>query len=272
MKALIRTIPLCLIAACGLVGEGGMSQPWLDPSGHQLLGTDEFGRNILAVLLTAAGRSLVFGMVLAFTVSGLALLIAYVLAFRLSRVARSAAMATTQIVESVPVVIWVLAAFAATSADSKAVVGTIFTIAILPFAISIMTGEMMRLRGRPYVEAARLGGTHGIRLLRWHLLPNALEVLMPLIIQIAGLAIMIEGAIGFLGFTNRTDTDLGVLLLRGRENVTTHPVLLISTLAVFAAIFASLFVALGGTQRLLVGGAASLEARRPERVHPRRDG
>jgi peptide/nickel transport system permease protein len=243
MRRILILLPLLLILACAILHPQMRSEPWLGPALERPLGTDEFGRDALLVLLAASGRSLAFGAFLAVVVTIIALGLAYMLVFRASPAVRGTALAAVQIVESVPVVIWVLVAFSAAGAASKSIAALVFFIAILPFSLALIAGEFWRLRERPYIDAALLLGSNVYRLLRWHLVPNAISVLLPLLVQIVGLAIMIEGAIGLLGFTNRTDLDLGVVLLRGKENVTAHPALLISTLVTFAIIFMALQLA-----------------------------
>ncbi|MBV9930622.1 MAG: ABC transporter permease subunit [Alphaproteobacteria bacterium] len=247
MSRILRLIPLVLILGFAPFNSAADQNPWAAPELLHPLGTDEFGRDALLTLLIASARSIALGTSLAIGVTAAATLFAYWLVFRSGRFGGAALLSLIQVVESIPVVIWVLAAFSATGAGSKSVAGLVFFIAMLPFATAIAAGEFWRLRKRPFVEAALLAGIGGCRLLQRHLVPNATSVLLPLLVQIVGLAIMIEGATGLLGFTNRTDLDLGVVLLRGKENVGAHPALLVSVLAAFAVIF----LALRSAQRAL---------------------
>lgn len=217
-------------------------EPWQAPSTLHLLGTDEFGRDMLLSLSIAAMQSLVTGMILAALVMIVATTIAAWIALRAPAGVGRLQLAIAQVVESVPVMIWVLAAVAATGGYSHGVAVTAFTLAILPFGISILVGEFERLRHLPYIEVALLLRVPFLQLVTRHLLPNAMETTVPLALQISGLAIAIEGATGLLGFTNRTDLNLGVMLLRGKENAITHPTLLLASLAAMAIIYAYLLI------------------------------
>ena len=237
-----------LLLAIGLPPIAG--EPWQGHSPSHLLGTDEFGRDLLLTLSIAASQSLLTGIGLAAVVMATATVIAAWMALRAPAVIARVQLATSQVVESVPVMIWVLAAVAATGNFSAGVAVVAFTFAILPFATSIMVGEFDRLRHMPYVEAAILLRVPFFRLVWRHLLPNTTETAVPLALQISGIAIAIDAATGLLGFTNRTDLNLGVLLLRGKENALTHPALLLASLATLAMMYVYLLV----IARSLTGG------------------
>ncbi len=230
----IPLLPMALLLGFALVPVSPTVEPW---NAAGLLGSDEFGRDQLLVMLSATGRSMATGILLAGATIFLSLSLSFLLVFRKSRILAGVQMSMTQVLESVPAMIWVLAAFSASGGSSPIITGVTFVVAMMPFAVTIISGEFSRLAGLPYMEAARLLGVPAYRQLRRHLLPNCRGVLGPLFIQIVGLAIAIQGAIGLLGFANRTDLDLGILLLRGKENVAAHPELLLSTLASLALLY-----------------------------------
>lgn len=220
-------LPMALLVGFALLPANPTAEPW---SAAGLLGADEFGRDQLLVMLSATGRSMATGILLAGVTILLSLWLSFLLIFRKTRILSGVQMSMTQVLESVPAMIWVLAAFSASGGSSPIMTAVIFVGAMMPFAVTIISGQFVRLAGLPYMEAAQLLGIPAHRQLRHHLLPNSGGVLGPLFIQIIGLAIAIQGAIGLLGFANRTDVDLGILLLRGKENVAAHPGLLLSTL------------------------------------------
>ena len=73
-----------------------------------------------------------------------------------------------------------------------------------------------------------------------YIMPNATFVLGPLAVQVLGAAIAVDGAIGVLGLGNRLEHDLGVMLLRGKENFIVHPQLLGLALGMFVLLFSYL--------------------------------
>ncbi|MCU0885055.1 MAG: ABC transporter permease subunit [Beijerinckiaceae bacterium] len=214
-----------------------LHQPWEAPRLNLLLGADEFGRNALLVLMVASGRSLASGGLLA----SLAILVALVFAAAMVRVRGTAATLITQalvVVESIPVFVWILIIFVATRERLTSGITILFLIAVTPFAANILRGEFLRLLDQPFIHVARMAGMSWSRIMLRHVLPNASSVALPLFAQLLGLGLAIPGAIGILGFTNRTDLDLGVMLFRGKENVVDHPLLLISTIGGILLIYA----------------------------------
>lgn len=234
---LLALLPLGLLVALSVVDVPPSFEPWSASTSRALLGADEFGRDQLLVLLVAAGRSTMFGLALAAATIFTAVVFGYAMVFHPVRAVARTHVIVAQIVESVPVLIWVLVvvmAFGGTSAWATAIA---FLLALLPFATTIVSGEFLRMKQAPFLEAARLLRIPSSRLLTHYLLPNSSATLAPLFIQITGLAVAIRGAIGLLGFTNRTDLDLGILLLRGKENMVPHPGLFVSTLVTFGLLY-----------------------------------
>ena len=232
--------PLILILGFAPVSAGSGQVLWDEPSLLHILGTDEFGRDALLVLMIATGRSLAIGALLAILSISVSTIVAYIVAIFRMRAASLALKALVQIVESIPTFVWVLAAFAALQGASQLVVAIAFTLALLPAVSTIIAGEFGRLYREPFVDAARLLRANSARLMFRHVLPNSLPVLLPLIVQVLGIAMAIRGAIGLLGFSARTDYDLGIIMLRGKENIVSHPWLMLSVIAAITATYAYL--------------------------------
>ncbi len=215
MKGLLRLAPLLLLLSFGAAGAAVSESAWLHPTLMHPLGTDEFGRDVTLVLLISVGRSLAS----ALTLAGLGLFISATIAVAVAllhvRVLSILLQIANQIIESIPVFVWVLVTFAALKGASMLAVGVTFVIALMPTLTTIIAGEFRRLDQEPFLEAAKLLGAGLVRRLLRHILPNAAGALMPLFVQTLGIAFAIKGAIGLLGFSNRTDYDVGMILLRG---------------------------------------------------------
>lgn len=246
MKGLI-VLPMLLLCAMAWLEVPAAYEPWQAPSWRAPLGTDELGRDVLRVLMASTGRSTLMGTLWAATTLFLATLAASLTLLPGLRLGAQMIRLATQVVESVPLFLWVLSAFAAYRAHSALVVPIAFVLAVLPIAHAVIQGEFTRLADAPFIEAARLAGLSTPRLIMAHYLPNAVPVIGPLAIQLLGIAISIRGAIGVLGFSTRADLDLGIILLRGKENITEHPLLM--TTAVLAIVL--LYVYLDAFSRRL---------------------
>lgn len=213
---------------------------WAAPSISAPLGFDEFGRNVVLTLATAAALSIVKAAGIAAAVLLAALLLGQCISLSPYGQVRALLRLFVGAIEAVPPVLWVLSIFAALREPRLVLVTVAFGLVTLPAAAMLAAGEIDRLRHEPFVETA-----YGLGLSEWvvawrHLLPNATAVLLPFVFQVLGAALAVDGAVGIIGLGNRTDLDLGAFLLRGKENFALHPTILLSTLVMYLAIFAAL--------------------------------
>jgi len=238
---------------CGLVWLFHTESPgdaWQPGSFLHPLGTDEFGRDVLSTLFAAAGFSLFKGILVTLVSITLALILAELATQHISSRVGAIIRLTLNIVESVPTVLWVMIALIAVREPRFLIVMLAFTVVTLPSALNVAAGELARLRSQPYVEAAYILGAGEIRVLFKYMLPNAAAVLGPFALQVLGAAIAVDGAIGVIGLGNRTDLDLGVFLLRGKENFVLHPQLLTAALVVYALVYGYLLQLVGSIRHV----------------------
>lgn len=108
----------------------------------------------------------------------------------------------------------------------------------------LMRGQVLSVKERDYVEAAKsIGQTDG-RIMLKHILPNSLAPIIVAAAFIVPTAILAEAILGYLGIGIRPSTDpnaafptsWGSLLLDGRTAMTTQPALLIAPLICVALI------------------------------------
>ena len=92
----------------------------------------------------------------------------------------------------------------------------------------IVRGEFLSLREKEFVEAARAAGTPAWRIIRKHILPNTLGViLVSATLSLAG-AVILETSLSFLGFgVKPPDTSLGRLISDYQSAFVTRPWLFI---------------------------------------------
>ncbi len=88
----------------------------------------------------------------------------------------------------------------------------------------LVRGEVLSLREREFVAAARAIGTSPFTIIRRHILPNALGTIVVNATLLISAAILTETAISFLGFGVRPpDTSLGLLIQTYQNALTTRP-------------------------------------------------
>lgn len=88
----------------------------------------------------------------------------------------------------------------------------------------VTRGDVLNIKGEPYVEAAQLLGVGGTGVMVRHLLPN---VLSPIIVQFGlnlAVAILLESGLSFLGLgVPPPQPDLGLMIAEGRGFIVMAP-------------------------------------------------
>ena len=241
VKVLIG-LPLLALAAFLWFGLEPV-EPWLSYSWQHPLGTDEFGRDFLAVLIGATALSLSKAVIITLIAIIISTVIAYLAIYFQNKVVEGFFRGIVIVVESCPILLWVFVVIIAFSRLPVVIAVTVaFIIAATPFVSNVIAGELERLWKADYVRAARILGIGEWRILMSYILPNAVSVLIPVALNVLGAALTVSGAIGILGMGNRSELDLGILLLRGKENVLQNPTILIVTVMTFIGIYIYIFL------------------------------
>ncbi len=167
------------------------------PGGAHLLGTDNVGRDILARVVWGTRVSLIAGVV--------SVLIAVVVGSLLGLLAGFAGGRTDGIVMRLmdavlafPALVLALALGAVIGAG---LVGVLIALGVVytPTFARLMRGQVLTIRAREYVEAARVLGAPSWQIVRRHVLPNAAT---PIVVQASlsvAFAILAEASLSFLG-------------------------------------------------------------------------
>lgn len=92
-----------------------------------------------------------------------------------------------------------------------------------PVYARLVRGQVLILRDREFVQAARATGAGHMLILRRHLFPNTLS---PLLVQASfdmGTTILAVAGLSFIGFGAQPPTpEWGVMISEGRNYITTH--------------------------------------------------
>ena len=141
---LVIVTPLLFAVVAVLIAPGA-DTPWAARSFVDPLGTDEFGRDLLGTAIQAAGASLAKGLAITLVVMTLALVMAEVLTLVSSSLASIAIRGLSRVVESIPVVMWVMICVIVLEEFGGFVGGVVYAVVVLPGAINILAGELLRL-------------------------------------------------------------------------------------------------------------------------------
>lgn len=204
-------------------------------------GTDEFGRGIGLTTFKALALSSAKGLLAVAVVVGAAITVAF-LAYcaKSSWLDRSIGF-VADLFDTVPSLLWILIVVVIVTQPRQLIPLVAFVIVALPSVTRVVISEVDRIDHFNFVAAARSLGTSTGRVFLRHIMPNTAPLLKPLSFQIAGSSIAIDGAIGLLGVGNRSDLNLGTLLVRGKEQFLFAPELLVIAMLAYLVLFATLF-------------------------------
>ncbi len=172
-----------------------MLQP---PSAQHLLGTDDLGRDVLSRLLYAGRVSLGLALAVAVGSVGIGALLGGAAGLLGGRPDRAISAGVDTLL-AIPPLALAMVASAFVQLD-LARLTAILALVSWPGVARIARGQVLSLREREYVEAARAAGAGAPRLLLRHLLPNATAPLAVAGTLLVATAILVESALSYLGF------------------------------------------------------------------------
>lgn len=204
-----------------------------DPSSAHKLGTDELGRDTLTRLLYGARISLGVAVSVEAFVVFFGLLVGLTAGFLGGRI-DSLLMRTTDVMLAFPdilLAILLLGALGTTTATPVLSVGLVVIalgITGWPPLARLVRGQVLTLRKREFVEAARALGAGNARIVLRHILPNLLSPLLVAVTVDAAGVILAEATLSFLGIgVQRPYPSWGRMINDALEAYKAHPRLLI---------------------------------------------
>jgi peptide/nickel transport system permease protein len=194
------------------------SQTLLPPSPSHLLGTDDLGRDVFSRVLWGARISLSVGIIsvsIGFLVGvSLGLLAGYA-----GGTVELIVMAAIDALLAFPALILAISITAALGPQIQNAMIAIGIVAI-PVYTRLTRGQVLTVREREYVTAARALGASPLRIALRHIFPN---ITNPLIVQATlstAFAILAEAALSFLGLGAQPPTpEWGAMLVDGRSYI-----------------------------------------------------
>lgn len=207
--------------------------------GSYLLGADENGRDLAVRLLYGARTTLIIG--------GGAVLLTLLLAVPLGLAAGYRGGRTDAVISRLLDLIWsfpalLLGVLLSTAisfsgaqigpvtigSGSKLIPLLVIGLVYVPYMTRPLRGQVMALRGQPFVEAARAAGMRPAKLMASELLPHLATTIIVVSALLFVNAVVLEAALTFLGAgVNPPEPSLGVLIAAGLSEVVRSPHLLL---------------------------------------------
>lgn len=181
-----------------------------------LLGSDQHARDIFSQLVYGSRLSLYVGLLSAF-ISVLLGLIVGLLAGYLGRVVDEILMRFTDmllVIPSLPLLIVISAVLGPSLENLILLIGFL---GWMSFA-RLVRSQVLSLKERPFIEAAKAAGGGKIHILTAHILPNVASLVYVSLATAVPGAIVSEAALAFLGFTDPWRVSWGKMLADAQES------------------------------------------------------
>jgi peptide/nickel transport system permease protein len=212
------------------------------PSGSHLLGTDEYGRDMLSRLLLGVRSSMVVGAVVALISSAGGLLLGLVSGYMRGVVD----FVISRIVDvglAFPTLVLSLALISALGVGSTSTMIAL-SLGFIPFSARVLRSAVLGLRQEGFIESAHVTGVHPARIVVRHVLPNLLGTLAVQTTMVFAYALLGEAGLSFIGLGVQPPTpSLGNMIASGQVHALEAPGLTVAPgLAAAVIIMTLLFI------------------------------
>src|SRR5215475_9612690 len=182
----------------------------LGPGGEFLLGTTNLGRDVYAQLVWGTRSALAVGLSAAVIVASVGTVVGLVAGYFGGWV-DALLMRIADMALSLPFLPFVIVLTGFLGASTSNIV---FAVALLlwPNSARVIRSQVLTLRERAYVEAARVTGASAWRILFVHIAPNILPLSFVYAAIAIGWAIITEASVNFLGFGDPDNVSWGMML------------------------------------------------------------
>ncbi|MDY5509888.1 ABC transporter permease [Dysosmobacter sp.] len=208
------------------------------PSWQHLLGTDNFGRDILSRIMKGAGTTFAIGAatVAIGAVCGTAI---GALTGYFGGIADEILMRLGDTLTAFPSILLALVVISLLGPGNKYNVILALGLVFIPSFARVTRTAFAGLRDVNYVKSARLMGAGSGRILAVHILPNTLSVLLPAVTIGFNNAVLAEASMSFLGIgVTPPDASLGYMLSEAQSMMGAAPWYAVSTgLAIVVMVF-----------------------------------
>jgi peptide/nickel transport system permease protein len=182
----------------------------MPPTPEFLLGTTSLGRDIYAQLVHGTRSALAVGLSAAVIVATVGTVVGLVSGY-FGGWSDALLMRIADMALSLPFLPFVIVMTGFLGANTENIVAAV-ALLLWPNSARVIRSQVLSLRERAYVEAARVTGASQSRILFVHIAPNILPLSFVYAAIAIGWAIITEASVNFLGFGDPTSVSWGMML------------------------------------------------------------
>ncbi|WP_024794908.1 dipeptide/oligopeptide/nickel ABC transporter permease/ATP-binding protein [Tomitella biformata] len=216
--ALAGTVVLSVMAVCAVAAPWlspydpaeRVTRPFASPSGQHWLGADDVGHDLLSILIHGARISLFVGVVAAIVSTVVGTLVGVVAGYARGAV-DTVLMRIVDVVLSLPVLplTIVIGVFAGPGLQTQVLV---ISSVLWAGMARELRAQVLTLRERDHIEAERAMGAGPLYVLRRHIAPAVVPLVVPQFVLTIKTAILLEASLAFLGLGDISAASWGAML------------------------------------------------------------
>jgi len=197
--------------------------PWtVSDQGTFILGTDDFGRDVLTRIIYGARTALFVGFSCAFIGATVGLVLGVGSAFFGGKI-DLIFQRIMDVFMAFPLIIMALSIVAIFGSSIQNVIIAI-TIPFIPRCARVVRSSALAIREIPYIDAARANGFSNSRIILRHMVPNVMAPYLIMLTAFVGQAILLEASLSFLGLGVQEPTPAwGLMLKNAQEYIRSEP-------------------------------------------------
>ena len=190
--------------------------------GEHPFGQDSIGRDYFATTMRGAQQSLQIALLVGLVSTLVGTVVGSVAGY-FGGLTENVLMRVVDVIITIPLLL--LAAVVARSTDGNALtLGLLLGVIAWTSLARLVRGEVLSIKEREFVEAARAMGASPVRIITRHILPNIISTIIVNATLTIAAAILLETALSFLGFgVQAPDTSLGKLISEYQTAFATRP-------------------------------------------------
>jgi peptide/nickel transport system permease protein len=192
------------------------------PSGHHPFGTDSNGYDLFAGVMHGTARTLEIALSVAIVSTVLGTIYGAVSGYYRGWV-DTIMMRIADLILTIPAIVFAIIVadkFSASVSAAWYFLAMILAALFWPACARIVRAQVLSLREKEFVEAARALGAKDGRIIFRHIVPNCLGSIIVVLTLTVANTVLVETALSFLGFgVKPPDTSLGTLVSNGQTSI-----------------------------------------------------